>query len=247
MLFAIACAAQATIAGPVTVAGPVKIGGTSGGGGSAPTRVNDVACMSFSSPTTCNVGTVSTGNVLLVVADDGVTTGTFTVTDNCGVGGASDTFTVLDGPTTIGTYGLAESFAATVGAGRSGCTVTLANTGAAAITGTVYAISGTSGVDAHAAFNYQSNPSGTNGVTSTAITTTHADLVIGWTCDAGTTGDALLAGTNIAWTLRATNATFPVGEEDFTQSAAGAITAAFTYNGGTAAGHLGTTVVAFKP
>jgi hypothetical protein len=230
LFFAASLSAQVTIKGTTTVKGAVTLaGGTSSGG--APTYVNAVApAINFSSPATVSVGTVLTGDIIDYQVSTAVNSVTFTMTDNCNTGGASDTnVTDITAANASGAAGTAQKGHFVVGLGRSACTITYAWTGGASAEISALVLRGATAVDVvTATFNPQAGTgTGANIITSTALTTNHADLCVAATVDQNLGGGTLTAGTTIAWTAGASNSTFPNGNEYFIQSGAGAITATF--------------------
>lgn len=133
-----------------------------------------------------------------------------------------------------------------------GATLTITCTISAAVSGrgiVVHEISGTltsGALDVSIGQNQQNPGTGTDAITSTAVTTTeNGDYIFGASNDAVAGCATLSAGTN--YTIRtATNcAPLPVSSENQIQSAAGSIAATFT--GGSATDDWSTLIMAFKP
>lgn len=183
---------------------------------------------------------VQAGDLIYVYGGSDVNPATLTPTDNCGTGGASDTYTQLDVPVTQ--TGVAATWITTVGANTGTCTVTLASS-AGGPSLAAYAIKSTSGIDVHAIQGQASPGTGANAVTSGSVTTTSADLCVGATADWNVGGSTLAAGTGFA--LQDASATLPLSDEDLSQAVPGAIAATFTYGG--AFGQMVTAIGCFKP
>lgn len=216
----------------------------------APTQgQSPTTCQVFGSPGTCTFGgSVTAGQIIVYSVYVVDVTSTFTKTDNCNTAGSSDSYTIDAGPTNAGSVGRAEAGHATVGANTGSCTVTVAWTGASGVIDIVIStVTGSSGLDVVATFNAQSPPgSGTNAVTSNAVTTGFKDLCVAYSGDVNvSSGGPMLVGTNIAWTLMSPSG-YPSGAEWFQQSAAGSITGTFTWTNGTIAVTL-TGISCFKP
>ena len=157
----------------------------------------------------------------------------------------TDTFTSLDGPTTtIGSHQI-RSFSASIGSTNASCVFTIRNTGGNFALGIVYVANGSSGVDVHN-FNAQGAVTvATNNATSGSVTTSSKDLCVGATLDLTLTAHVYTAGTStVAWVLR-DGSSGVNQDEDFTQAAAGAITATFTY--GSLSTDSATGEACFKP
>jgi hypothetical protein len=151
-----------------------------------------------------------------------------TVTDNCNTGGSSDTYILLNSILVGGGSSFAQYWT-TVGATKTGCTVTFtsgsgSNDGYLSAAGGL--VSGVSGVD-RSTLQIQPGPDpGTNGLTSGPITTTHADLVMGFTMNPEYDGQSPpAAGTGFTLQATAPNA---VSLESLVQSSPGTTAATFT-------------------
>jgi hypothetical protein len=221
--------------------------GAAAGGGSAPTNLQNLGCFAFGSPLTCTFGSsVSSGQTIGYIASTPSSTGVMTITDNCNAGASSNTYTTDRGPTVVNSSYNAQIGHTTAGA-TSTCTVTLSYTVAGSALIEIYTLSGTSGIDISSVLNPQQAPgTGTNAVTSGAITTTVAnDLCYGLTTDASENGGTLSAGTNIAWTLGSQNTSGAIGNEYFVKATTGSITSTFTTT--TAFSNQLTATVCYKP
>jgi hypothetical protein len=205
---------------------------TTSGGGGVPSFITSAASFAFSTGATISAGTVNTGDIIYYLV--GTTSGsqTFTMTDNCASGGASDTNVVDPGSPVTNGATTTQSGHFVVGLGRSGCTVTYTWTGSGDGVINIDVVRGSSGLDVVAALNFQSLPgTGANAVTSKSVTTTQRDLCIGAMIDYSVAGNTMIAGTTIAWVIGAIDTTFPNGSEWFAQIGPGAITATFTDSG----------------
>jgi hypothetical protein len=216
------------------IGGKAGIGGNAGIGGGAPAAPPTFGqaptpCTGGSGggPTaiTCVIsGSVTAGQFIVYESDMGASSGTMTVSDNCG-----GTYITDVGPTIVSFNNVQAGHST----GSSGsCTVSvLCSLTFTQCTITIATMSGASAFDVGAALNTQSSPgTGANAVTSNAVTTNFRDLCFGYTIEgAGAGSGTITAGTTIAWTLGASSsAAFNAGIEYFTQAGAGSITATFT-------------------
>ena len=225
LLFTPICFAQTT-----TFQGIVNIPAPSSA--NTPSLIATNAGFSFSNSGTISAGTVNTGDIIDYFVTTVSASQTFTMTDNCNTGGASDTNVTDSGPTNQGfILATSQSGHFVVGLGRSGCTVTDVATGSADIIISIAVIRGSSGLDQVSAIkNQNSAGTGANAVLSNSVTTTHADLCIGASVDTNDGGGTLTAGTTIAWTIGTISTTFPNSTEYFAQSSAATITATFGFS-----------------
>lgn len=245
--FTLALLLIALVAWPVSaqeVVGKAQIKGNAtivggGGGGSTPTIVgfgvigstgSSTSNVSVQNPQGTNIS-VPSGTLLYVLAGANNTAGSFTITDNCNTGGTSDTFSTLDAFTANGSSSSAQSFTTTTGATVNPCTVTITYSVATeAATGSIYAYSGSSGIDVHH-INPQIFPgTGANALTSGSVTTTGTNRLCFGATVGPSSADTLTSGTStVTWVSDAITGTgTTAGAEHFSLSAAGAITATFT-------------------
>jgi len=190
---------------------------------------------------------VTVGDVIAVfVAWDSVVATLSSVTDTCGAGGGSNTYTLLDNPTT-GNASRAMAYAVV---GKSGaCTVT-ANIAGGTVNGkiVVHEISGvnTGTPLAGHKITAQTTPgTGIDAVSSGNITTTqNGDYIFGASIDEGANGTHFAAGTGYAW-HELTRPTGSMMSEDKVQPSAGSVAATFT--GDQAGASYLTGIMAFQP
>lgn len=227
------------VVGKASIVGKATI--IAAAGGSAPTIVGfgaigsaltSTSTFNIQSPFGTNISVPAGTNLYVLAGAQQGSAGTFAITDNCNIGGTSDTFTALEGsPTLDSTNTIGQSFTATTGATVNPCTITITfSVSSAGAVGGAYAYSGSSGIDVHAINPQQFPGSGTNAVTSGSVTTTGTNrLCMGITTQSGSS-DTITGGTSsVAWTLDAATTTVGTAAvEHFTQSTAGAITANFT-------------------
>jgi hypothetical protein len=198
-----------------------------GSGVTLPTRGTGAGCHGFSSPITCTVN-VTGGQIILVAVGDLATTSTLSISDNCGPGASTNTYSIVDGPTAVSTIGNGwQAITTTTTTTASPCSISIAGATSSG-TAVVETISGGT-LGTHGINSQLSSTGGTNGVVGPGITTSATSYVWAWTVDIGGNAGTLTAGTNIAWTKRDGDTTFPIADEDFTQSGAGAITNNFNY------------------
>ena len=198
--------------------------GSGGGGGVAPTYVTACATFSFSSPTTCSVGTVNVGDWVgyFVSPNNNSPTITPSLTGACAATGGNVTDLAAANQGFVAGSSQLGHFVITTG---GSCTVSVAYSGGTGGT-TDAPISAwvvrsvVTGVNAVSTTYAAQSPSGTgaNIIASNSISTSLTSLCLAGMVDHNFGGGTLTAGTTIAWTNLVKNNSFPNGNESFAQS-----------------------------
>jgi hypothetical protein len=191
---------------------------------------------------------VTVGDVIAVFVGLGDQVATLSsITDTCGAGGGSNTYTLLDNPTAGSASRAAMAYAVV---GKSGaCTVTANLTGGTPVAKIV--VHEVNGVNtgtplAGHKITAQTTPgTGIDAVSSGNITTTqNGDYIFGASLDEGGNNTHFAAGTGYAW-HEMTKPSGSMMSEDKVQPSAGSVAATFT--GDDAAASYLTGIMAFQP
>jgi hypothetical protein len=245
-------AAPASPSGPTVPHVKIRGGGSRGGGSQTPAFVQGKADGAWDTYTTDTfTSNVIAGNVIAVFVTWVSTSNTLTgITDNCNTGGTSNTYTVVDNPTTS-TLGRAAMAYAVIGKSGS-CTVRADFSGSQ---GNFIIIHEISGIDTSSPLDNnqhkitaQEDPGNdTDAVSSGQITTTqNGDYIFGASIN-DTGNDATpVAGTGFNQRISDTGSSQDFTSEDKNQTSSGNISATFTNPGASWADFI-TGIMAFKP
>ncbi len=187
---------------------------------------------------------VTSGQLILYAAAI-ASSSSISVTDNCAAGGASNSYTQIQG--TVSGAAAATAGWARASATSASCTVTFSLTSSKISAALDIVNDSGSGVDVSQA-QFQTNiGTGTNAVTSGTVSTTHSnDYCWGFTADVNSNGGTISAGTlPIAYTQHTLNSNMPAAEEDGVLAAVGSAAGTFTHT--TTTNKQGTTMVCVLP